>query len=183
MPLSTTRISLPARRIIREAFEDLERTVSPVEAKDFEITTLQNVRQAALEVENVLAARRSLRNTKRLSPLFKGLEHYSQTIEVLCNGTPYLPWLWAPLKLILGIASDFVDAFERIIHAYSRIAESLSKFEILSSSLILSPDFQETLAIFYSDILRFHREAYVFVCRSGMSVIRIHSGQEDGANE
>lgn len=103
MPLSTPQISRPARRIVREAFEELEKTISPLEAKKFEDTTLQNVQKAALEIENQLSARGSLRNMRRLMPLFSGLEHYSKSMEVLCNGTPYLPWVWAPIKLILQV--------------------------------------------------------------------------------
>ena len=92
-----------AQRTVREAFEDLEKTVSPADSKDFEITTLENVQKAALEIENQLAARQSLRNMRRLMPLFSGLGYYAQTIEVLCNGTPYLPWIWAPIKLVLKV--------------------------------------------------------------------------------
>ncbi|KPM37326.1 hypothetical protein AK830_g9237 [Neonectria ditissima] len=175
MPLSAPQISRPARRTVREAFEDLERTISPLEAKSFEGTTLQNVQKAALDIENQLSARGSLRNMRRLMPLFSGLEHYSKSIEILCNGTPYLPWVWAPIKLILQIASDYVLAFERIVAAYSRIAESLTRFEILSKALTKSPEIQETLAIFYADILRFHREAYVFVRRSGWKIFFLSS--------
>jgi hypothetical protein len=103
MPLKTSPISLPGRRIIREAFEELQRVVSPPEAKEFQNTTLEDVQKAALHIENQLASRKMLRNMRRLMPLFQGLGHYSQSIEVLCNGTPYLPWIWAPIKLILTV--------------------------------------------------------------------------------
>jgi hypothetical protein len=106
MPLKNA-LSPLALRIVREAFEDLERTVTPLDAREFENTTLQNVQKAALEIENCLAARQSLRNMRRLMPLFTGLEHYSKTIEVLCNGTPFLPWIWAPIKLILTVSLSF----------------------------------------------------------------------------
>jgi hypothetical protein len=95
-----------AQRTVREAFEDLEKTVSPADSRDFEVTTLENVQKAALEIENQLAARQSLRNMRRLMPLFSGLGYYAQTIEVLCNGTPYLPWIWAPIKLILKVSGN-----------------------------------------------------------------------------
>ncbi|KAM0458645.1 hypothetical protein ACHAPV_006037 [Trichoderma viride] len=166
MPFKTGPVSLPGRRIIREAFEGLQQTVSPLEAKDFQNTTLEDVRKAALDIENQLAARRTLRNMRRLMPLFQGLEHYSQSIEVLCNGTPYLPWIWAPIKLILTVASDFVEALERIVTAYAQIAECLPRMEMLKEAFSKNVEFQETLAIFYSDILNFHRHAYLFVRRS-----------------
>ncbi|KAK3497861.1 uncharacterized protein B0T23DRAFT_394061 [Neurospora hispaniola] len=169
MPLAV-RSSLEARRVIREAFEGLEKVISPSEAKDFHNTTLQNVQDAALEIESILAARQSLRNMRRLSPLFEGLKCYAETIEVLCNGTPYLPWIWAPIKLILKasiVSSDYTDAFERIIKAYSEIAESLPRFHIISDALRNSKEMQQVLAVFYADILTFHKEAYIFVRRSG----------------
>jgi hypothetical protein len=93
-----------AKRTIREAFEDLERAVSPADSHDFAHTTLESVQKAALDVESQLGMRSSLRNMRRLMPLFSGLQHYSGAIEVLCNGTPYLPWIWAPIKLILKVS-------------------------------------------------------------------------------
>ncbi|KAE8552363.1 hypothetical protein EYB25_006257 [Talaromyces marneffei] len=176
MPLARRDPTLAAaQRTIREAFEDLEKTVSPADSKDFEVTTLENVQKAALEIENQLAARQSLRNMRRLVPLFTGLGYYSQTIEVLCNGTPYLPWIWAPIKLILKISSDYVDAFEQIVKAYSRIAESLTRFKVLSETFRKNTEFQQTLAVFYADILRFHKEAYKLVRRSAWRVFFLSS--------
>ncbi|KAH8652845.1 hypothetical protein BGZ61DRAFT_500804 [Ilyonectria robusta] len=169
MPLSA-RVSPAAQRVIREAFTDLERTISDKDRADFASTTLENVIKAAHEIENQLAARQLLRNMRRLVPLFTGLEYYSKSIEVVCNGTPYLPWIWAPIKLILKIASDYVDAFEKITGAYARIAEPLARFKILHQTYSKNMELQQTLAIFYSDILKFHKEAYKFVRRGGWKV-------------
>jgi hypothetical protein len=60
-----------------------------------------------------------------------------------------------------------VDAFEQIVKAYSRIAESLTRFKVLSETFRQNTEFQQTLSVFYSDILRFHKEAYKLVRRSG----------------
>jgi len=94
-----------AQRTIRHAFEDLSKSISPADAKDFSDATLESVQNAVLEVENQLGMRSSLRNMRRLMPLFSGLEHYSKAIEILCNGTPYLPWIWAPIKLIIMVST------------------------------------------------------------------------------
>lgn len=102
MPL-TARVSPAAQRIIRDAFKDLERTISSDDSADFATTTLEKVIQAAHDVENQLAARQLLRNMRRLAPLFDGLHHYSKSIEAACNGTPYMPWIWAPIKIILKV--------------------------------------------------------------------------------
>ncbi|KKP04433.1 NACHT domain-containing protein [Trichoderma harzianum] len=170
MPLPPP-ISAPARQTIKAAFEDLDRTITPADSRDFRVSTLAQVRDAALEIERQLAARGSLRNMRRLMPLFRGIEHYSKVIDVLCNGTPYLPWIWAPIALILRVASEYVDAFEQIIKGYSQLAESLGRFELLGNAFIHDPDFQQTLAVFYADILQFHKHAYKFVRRSGWKLL------------
>ncbi|KAL7928885.1 hypothetical protein V8C35DRAFT_221248 [Trichoderma chlorosporum] len=174
MPLPPP-VSAPARQTIRTAFEDLGRTITPADSRDFSASTLQQVQEAALKIERQLAARGSLRNMRRLMPLFNGLEHYSKVMDVLCNGTPYLPWIWAPITLILRIASEYVDAFEQLIKGYSQIAVSLGRFEILSNAFIGNSDFQQTLAVFYADILQFHKHAYKFVRRSGWRLLFLTS--------
>jgi len=152
---------------MKTAYEDLERTITPADSRDFRLKSLQDVQTAALEIEKKLSARRSLRNMRRLMPLFKGLEYYSKAVNVLCNGTPFLPWIWAPITIILQISSDYVEAFEQVIKGYSRIAMSFSRFEILGSAFSNDHEFQQTLAAFYTDILQFHKHAYAFVRRSG----------------
>ncbi|TRX91448.1 hypothetical protein FHL15_007672 [Xylaria flabelliformis] len=164
-----------AQRTVEAAFHELEKHVSPADSVGFESVTLDDVRKTALDIENQLAARQSLRNMRRLEPLFTGLKYYSKAIEVLCNGTPYLPWLWAPLSMILKISSDYTEAFEQIVKAYSRIGESLTRFEVLQQSFHQNPAFQQTLTIFYSDILEFHKEAYKSVRRSSWKLLFLTS--------
>ncbi|KAI1748344.1 hypothetical protein F4782DRAFT_534453 [Xylaria castorea] len=164
-----------AQRTVEAAFHELEKYVSPADSVGFESITLDDVRKTALGIENQLAARQSLRNMRRLEPLFSGLKYYSKAIEILCNGTPYLPWLWAPLSMILKISSDYTEAFEQIVKAYARIGESLTRFEVLQQSFHQNPAFQQTLAIFYSDILEFHKEAYKSVRRSSWKLLFLTS--------
>jgi hypothetical protein len=97
-------VSPAARRIIEEAFRDLEQTISQHDKAELAGTTLEKVIHAARAVEDELAARQSLRNMRRLMPLFTGLQYYAKSIDVLCNGTPYLAWIWAPIKLILHVS-------------------------------------------------------------------------------
>ncbi|KAI1070812.1 hypothetical protein LB507_006787 [Fusarium sp. FIESC RH6] len=170
MPLKPT-VSALARNTIKAAHDELDRIISPGEKRDFAETTLRDVQNAALKLENQLAARQSLRNMRRLMPLFRGLEHYSKVAEILCNGTPFMPWIWAPITLILRVASEYVEAFETIIKGYASIAEPLKRFGILSNAFINEPGFQQTLAVFYADILTFHRYAYKFVHRNGWALM------------
>lgn len=97
------RVSSDAQRTIREAFEDLEQALSTSDSVTLKDTVLEDVQKAAYLVEEELTAKKTLRNMKRLEPFFTGLQHYSNTIKDLCAGTPYLPWIWAPIKIILQV--------------------------------------------------------------------------------
>lgn len=96
--------SAQARLVLQVAFERFAKIVSPDDRRVFNETRLQDVREGALQIERQLRARRTQRNMARLEPFLRGMEHYSKVIEVLCNGTPYLSWAWAPVKLVLLVS-------------------------------------------------------------------------------
>ncbi|KAH7068217.1 hypothetical protein BKA63DRAFT_109499 [Paraphoma chrysanthemicola] len=167
---SATTLTPQARRTFQDSFESFERTVqkySRTDGREFTETTLRDVRDAAKQIEGQLAARQCLRNMKRLEPLLNGLEAYSKVVEVLCNGTPFVSWIWAPIKLLMKLATDHISAFEKLIRAYGQIADFMPRFDRLSKALIGEPDFQQALAVVYSDILEFHRHSYKFFRRNG----------------
>jgi hypothetical protein len=177
--------SAQARLTLQDAFDRFARSVSQDDRRTFQNTELQDVRDEALKIERQLRARRTQRNMARLEPFLLGLEHYSKVIEVLCNGTPYLSWIWAPVKLMLSvglllrlhtacnspltsqcqITMDSLSAFEKLIEAYGKIADLLPRVDRLSAALGTDVNFQNVLALVYSDILEFHRRAYKFVRR------------------
>ncbi|KAH7250958.1 chromatin remodelling complex Rsc7/Swp82 subunit-domain-containing protein [Fusarium tricinctum] len=149
MSMLSVQISPAAWRTIREAFTDLDQTISRKDSADFAGMTLESVIRAAHEVEDHLATSQSLRNMRRLTPLFTGLEYYSKSIK---------------------FASDYVEAFEKIIRGYARIAEPLAKFKTFNQTYSENLEVQQVLAVFYSNILKFHKQAYKFVRRSGWKV-------------
>lgn len=96
--------SAQARLTLQDAFERFAATVTPDDQRVFNDTKLKDVRDEAIKIERQLRARRTQRNMARLEPFLRGLEHYSKVLEVLCNGTPYLSWIWAPVKLMLMVS-------------------------------------------------------------------------------
>lgn len=97
------RTSAQAQQVIQRAFKELEGAVSVADARQFRDTTIQDVQEACRILENDLGDRGLLRNMGRLAPLLKGLECYSKTVDTLCQGTPFLPWIWAPIVTILKV--------------------------------------------------------------------------------
>lgn len=167
MPLRRPAVPKAVRDTLQTAYDDLCRTIRPEDAHDFAKTSLNDVRRAVEAIEDQLAARQCLRNMRRLDPLFRGLDHYSKSVDILCNGTPFLPWIWSPITVILKVSSDFVEAFDVIIKSYAAIANSLGRFESFSHAFKDNQGVQLALSVFYADILQFHNHAYKFVRRRG----------------
>ena len=82
------------------AFERLKELMSKDDARAMASTTMEDVRTAAKEIERQLELRRSLRGLRRIQPFLAGIEQYSKVVEVVCNGTPYLPYLWVSFRCI-----------------------------------------------------------------------------------
>lgn len=83
-----------AKRIFGDAFDQIRSVFEAGHATDFPSTTLADVYEACIKIEEKLAAKRSIHNMRRLRPFFEGIERYSKAIDALCNGTPFLPWIW-----------------------------------------------------------------------------------------
>lgn len=93
-----------------------------------------------------------------------------------------MPWLWAPITLFIRISCEYVEAFEQIIRAYGHlIAASLQRFQILGDVFSGNTRFQQTLAVFYEDILQFHKHTYKFVRRNGETSLLLSCHIEDFA--
>lgn len=171
LPKAHCEAPTSATTTIRLAFEKLEDALHPSDARLFRSTTLEDVRSAAKIIERDQEQRRCLRNLRRIEPLFQGLARFGSAIDILCQGTPYLCFIWAPIKLLLQIADEYTNGFNELIDAYGQIAKHLPRFDRLGSAFSNQVDFQSVLADVYDDILEFHRRSYQILRRSGWKLL------------
>ncbi|KAK8139401.1 hypothetical protein PG984_002781 [Apiospora sp. TS-2023a] len=165
-------VSPLAKSTIRDACKTLEATIATGDLQAMkEMKTIEQVREEVLKIECQLASRQKLRNLRRLLPLFQGMGHYAKVVDILCNGTPFLPWVWAPITLILRVSSEHLEAFDQILSSYAEIADSLKRFGVLDKRFSQNQDFQETAAVFYADIVEFHKHAYKFVTSNSWKLL------------
>jgi hypothetical protein len=80
--------------IFETAYRKLKDSVSSADASAFQSTSFEEVWKTAGDIEKAHKARGNLRNMRRIAPYLNSLENYSNVVEVLCNGTPYLPFIW-----------------------------------------------------------------------------------------
>jgi hypothetical protein len=89
-------------RTFATAFSSFQESTSLEDALAFQGTSLEDVRKSLEEIQLGQKQRKSLHNVGRVGPFLKSLESYSKAIEVFCNGTPYLPWLWVVVPNLLS---------------------------------------------------------------------------------
>jgi chemotaxis regulatin CheY-phosphate phosphatase CheZ len=91
---------------IMRAFDKLKGSLSSQDKKEFLNTTLADVRLAALAIETEQAARKSIRNVRRIKPFLDTMESYSKIIEVLCQGYPPMSFVWVGTAILAGPWTD-----------------------------------------------------------------------------
>ncbi|KAF7954690.1 hypothetical protein EAE96_005809 [Botrytis aclada] len=148
---------------IAGAFKRLRSSISQQDAHNFASTELKDVWVAIRQIDSTQRQRQSGQNLRRIEPFLRGVEKYSKIVDVLCNGTPYLSFIWAPIKLMLQIASHHRDIFEALISAYVDIGEALPRFDRYQRTFDNNIEFQQSLATVYTNILEFHQRAYKFL--------------------
>jgi hypothetical protein len=82
---------------MRDSFDRFEKVVDERNHDDaiaFPNISMQDVYQTAREIEKELEKKQLLRNLRRIHPFLEGLNRYAKVMEKLCDGSPYLPWIW-----------------------------------------------------------------------------------------
>jgi hypothetical protein len=129
--------SAQARLTLQDAFERFAATVTPDDKRDFTNAKLKDVRDEALKIERQLRRRRTQKNMARLEPFLRGLEHYSKVIEVLCNGTPYLSWIWAPVKLMLMVSRASFETHPSTLRLLAILGYALLGDQVFTDSHVV----------------------------------------------
>jgi hypothetical protein len=80
--------------LIDDAFNKLKQSISEKDAHDFQSTVLEDVWTVARKIEDTQRKRQLAQHLRRIEPFLEGIGKYSKAIEILCNGTPYLPFIW-----------------------------------------------------------------------------------------
>ena len=91
---------------IHQAFQSLQGSISLEHRHTFESTGLQDVWAAIQDIQTAQRKRHSAQNLRRIEPLLEALEKYAKVIEILCNGTQYLSFIWVSRPAMLRQKED-----------------------------------------------------------------------------
>lgn len=112
--------------LIERACERFRRELSEGDDERIQTTAkVDDVRLALRQIEQQLAARQSLRNLGRLAPFLDAADRLTKPIDVLCNGTPFLPYVWVGCSYILILKKR--DAELRLLQAPLKLILQVSE--------------------------------------------------------
>ena len=149
-----------------EALEQFQQNISVQDAQELCYVQLQDVYDLVRTIEDEQAAQRKLRNTRRIKPFLDRIRAYTNVADILCKETELLPWIWAPVRLIIQVASESVDVLDNLLAEYGRVAEVLPKLDIADLPRH-DHGFQQVLAMLYVDMLAFHQRVYCLLSNPG----------------
>ncbi|KAI1180456.1 hypothetical protein F4777DRAFT_530453 [Nemania sp. FL0916] len=155
-----------AESMIQRACERFKKELSPEDAISIQTPiSLNDVKAAIQQIERELAARQSLTNLQRIQPFIDAIDRYSKAVDVLANGTPFLPWIWAPLKIILQGVCDCTHALDKILDTYGQIGRNMPRLFRYVKAFPQHQDFQQLVAWLFQDIMALHKEAYSIISK------------------
>ncbi|KAK6850744.1 hypothetical protein PG987_000378 [Apiospora arundinis] len=129
----------------------------------FQLGSLDDLHRAMGNIQRNQAHDRKLRYLRRLDPFLKSMKEYEKVIEVFLNASEILAFVWGPLKFILTMTSNVVDAFDAFLNIYQEIGENLPNLSSYQSLFSNHSHMQTLLVTIFKDILAIHKEAVVFL--------------------
>ncbi|KAI5836982.1 ankyrin repeat-containing domain protein [Morchella snyderi] len=147
-----------------DALSKFQATLKKEELESFSSVTagassMEDVRKAATAIqERQLREDGIMRNVRRIQPLINGLQQFSGVIEVFVQSKPeVLALLWGPVKFLLQVASSYITAYEKLMDAFQKIGENLSRFQEFSIIFKKTPRMQQVIVMIFEEILEFYQ--------------------------
>ncbi|TGO44699.1 hypothetical protein BCON_0473g00060 [Botryotinia convoluta] len=98
-------------------------------------------------------------NLSRVKAFIEAFKQYSNVVEVFLNTSSVLCFIWGPMKFCLQVASSWAESFDTLLDAYQQLAENIPLLEQYGDLFKGNSYMVNVLALFYEDMLDFHRAA------------------------
>jgi hypothetical protein len=77
--------------------------LNPRELEDFQFTTLNDVREAALQIQKDQENLRTMMNMARLESFLEAMKQFGEVLGVFANANIFVAFIWGPMKFILQV--------------------------------------------------------------------------------
>ncbi|KAH7381988.1 hypothetical protein BKA64DRAFT_584001 [Cadophora sp. MPI-SDFR-AT-0126] len=139
--------------------EDFKKSLNTKQIQNFQFSTLDDVRQTALEIQNEQDQTKSLMNMTRLESFLEAMDQFGKVIGVFVNASSFVAFVWGPIKFLLLTARTWTDSFETLLDAYGQLGDHIPLLQQYHSLFGSTSEMTAVLVMMYRDILSFHKEA------------------------
>jgi hypothetical protein len=74
------------------------------EVENFRFSTLEEVHQAIIDIQDQQARRKGMRNLTRVLSFVEAMDQFGKVVEVFLNSSSLLPFIWGPIKFLLQVS-------------------------------------------------------------------------------
>jgi hypothetical protein len=94
-----------ARDDFQKALLKFQNRLDPNEQKDFQFTSLEDVRKLILNIQAKQRTEKRVINLNRLKRFLEGMEQFGKVIETFLNTNQFVAVVWGPVKFLLQVQS------------------------------------------------------------------------------
>jgi hypothetical protein len=78
--------------------------LSEKEQKDYESTSLHDLKVSIIQIQTRLETTKENQNMKRVRKFLEAMEQFGKVVEVFANSSIYVAFIWGPAKFILQVS-------------------------------------------------------------------------------
>ncbi|CAG9975887.1 unnamed protein product [Clonostachys byssicola] len=136
--------------------------LTPKERDNFQFSSLNDVLSTLRSIQEKQSKTKRLVFMRRIDPFLKTMVEYGKVIEVFVNTSEILAFVWGPIKYLLQIASNYIEAFDSLLDTYQQVGEQIPLLESYKDLFSNYPHMRSLLVLIYQDIMSFHLTAFRF---------------------
>ncbi|KAF6818826.1 zinc finger protein [Colletotrichum plurivorum] len=113
-------------------------------------------------LQTKLHSGRRQQNMTKLRCFIEAMVQFGKVIDVYCQTSEVLAFVWGPWKLLLLVADTFSNAFTELLDTYQQLGDTL--LLLLQARELFSYDanMAKVLSGIYKDVLEFHFQAFKY---------------------
>lgn len=96
-------VTSPVEKGFQECLKKFKARLSKREHDNFKLTTLEDLRQAVLQIQEKQAARSESMNLPRVLGFLEGFKQFGLVVEVFLNSSEFVAFIWGPMKFLLQV--------------------------------------------------------------------------------
>ncbi|KAJ0425196.1 hypothetical protein BJY00DRAFT_308523 [Aspergillus carlsbadensis] len=149
----------------QNALDKFASSLTKKQKLEFAVTKYEDVEDAIERIQQQYGEKKELQNMYRIQSFLEAMNEYGKVVEVFLNCTPFVAYIWGPVKFVLQVASSWSDSLDILLGAYEDIGERAPSF--LRHRLLFerNPSMRDILEKWYCDVLQFHFHALQFLTR------------------